>query len=423
MNAVIRAIPSAGVANYRAAIGSRRMRLSVLTTHPIQYHASWFRALARQPEIDLKVWYCHKATPREQAAAGFGVEFDWDVSLLDGYESEFLANVAADAGVSSFNGLDTPGIKEIIDRERYDALIINGWHYKSAWQAMRACWKTKTPVMARSDSHLHTERNAVKRMTKWPLYRWFIPKLDACLAVGKWSREYFLHYGASPERTFIVPHAVDNDYFSHEAERLLPQRSSIRANWGLGSDSTVFLFAGKFIEKKRPIDFVRAVARANQLGSRVAGLMVGDGPLRESCERLVKSEQLPVRFAGFLNQSSMSSAYVAADALVLPSDGGETWGLVVNEAMVCGLPCFVSDYVGCGPDMILPQKTGRLFPLGDIETLAALLREFAKEESQRGEMSRQAKERANAYSTATAVERTLEALQSVSRPRVAGAIQ
>jgi len=118
-----------------------------------------------------------------------------------------------------------------------------------------------------------------------------------------------------------------------------------------------------------------------------------------------------------LNQSSMSSAYVAADALVLRSDGGETWGLVVNEAMVCGLPCFVSDYVGCGPDMIIPHKTGDFFPLGDTDALANLFCEFAGDEPHRMEMSRQAKEKAKAYSTATAVERTLQALQSVATCR------
>src|SRR5258707_6828216 len=311
-------------------------RLAVIATHPIQYQAPWFRALAERPEIDLDVFYCHRATPQEQASAGFNVEFDWDVSLLDGYPHRFLRNVARKPSLNGFAGLDTPEIGDIVKAENFAAVIVNGWNYKSAWQAMRACWRTKTPVMVRSDSHLHTERSLTKKVAKLPLYRWFIPKVDACCAVGTWSRDYFLHYGARADRIFIVPHVVDVDFFRKEAERLRSQTTEVRREWQLDDEATVFLFAGKFIDKKRPLDFINAIAMANQNGTRIAGLMVGDGPLRQACEGEVKKTDAPIRFAGLLNQSRMPAAYAAADALVLPSDGGETCGLVVNEAMVSG---------------------------------------------------------------------------------------
>jgi glycosyltransferase involved in cell wall biosynthesis len=391
------------------------VKLAVLTTHAIQYHAAWFRALAAHPGIDLEILYCHQASPKEQAEAGFGVEFDWDVSLLDGYPHRFLRNVARRPGIAGFSGLDTPEIKDIIARERFDAVMINGWHYKSAWQAMRACWKTGTPVMVRSDSHLHTERPLFKRIAKRPFHSWFISKLDACLPVGKWSSDYFLHYGAAPERVVIVPHVVDTDYFKSELDRLTPRRQSLRAQWGLDDSAVVFLFAGKFIEKKRPLDFVYAVKEAGKTNSQVAGLMVGDGPLRGGCEDLVRKENLPIKFAGFLNQSRMASAYVAADALILPSDGGETWGLVVNEAMACGVPCFVSDKVGCGPDMIITGETGAVFSLGDTKALGALLSEFAPNKKQMGWMQGQAKKQAQKYTVSVAVDRIVMAVETATR--------
>lgn len=389
-------------------------RLAILTTHPIQYHAPWFRGLAAHPDIDLKVLFCHRATPGEQAAAGFGVEFEWDTSLLEGYPHRFLQSVARRPGIGGFGGLDTPEIKDIIARGRFDAVMINGWHYKSAWQAMRACWKTKTPVMVRSDSHLHTERPLAKRIAKRPFYSWFIPKLDACLPVGKWSSDYFLHYGAAPERVIIVPHVVDTDYFKSESDRLTPQRQTLRAQWGLDDSTVVFIFAGKFIGKKRPLDFVQAVSQAVKTGSRVAGLMVGDGPLRGACEDLVRSENIPIKFAGFLNQSQMPTAYVVADALILPSDGGETWGLVVNEAMACGVPCFVSDKVGCGPDMVITGETGAVFSLGDTKALGTLLSDFA-DKKQLGWMREQSRKQAQKYTLSVAVNRVVQAVETVTR--------
>src|SRR5439155_17973994 len=108
----------------------------------------------------------------------------------------------------------------------------------------------------------------------------------------------------------------------------------------------------------------------------ITGLMVGDGPMRSQCEDFVARNEAPIRLAGFLNQSEIAGVYVAADALVLPSEG-ETWGLAVNEAMACGRPCFVSDQVGCGPDMIAEGINGAMFPCGNSDWLAGLLRQYA----------------------------------------------
>jgi glycosyltransferase involved in cell wall biosynthesis len=390
-------------------------RLAIISTHPIQYQTPWFRALARHPEIDLEVLFCHRARPREQADAGFNVEFNWDVPLLDGYRHRFLQNVAPQPSLHGFAGLDTPEISEIVKSGKFDAVIINGWHYKSAWQAMRACWRAKTPVMVRSDSHLRTERSLPKKALKLPFYGWFIPKVDACCAVGTWSRDYFLHYGARRDRIFMVPHVVDTDFFCAEAERLRTRQTELRRQWQLDKDATVFLFAGKFIAKKRPLDFVRAIAGANRNGSRIMGLMVGDGPLRSACEDEVKTSGAPIRFTGFLNQSEIPTAYAAADALVLPSDGSETWGLVVNEAMASSKPCLVSDRVGCGPDLIVPGETGHLFPLGDVAALTSLLGSCAERRGDLQAMGARAERGASRYSIGAAVDGVIGAINAAGR--------
>jgi glycosyltransferase involved in cell wall biosynthesis len=392
-------------------------RIAIVSTHPIQYFSPLFRQLAVHDGWKLNVLYCHQATAEEQSAAGFGSSFEWDIPLLDGYPYRFLNNVARRPSVASYAGLDTPELADLIHDRRFDAVVVHGWHYKSAWQAIRACWKAGVPVLVRSDSHLRTERHLMKRVSKWPFYRWFIPRLDACLPVGQWSRDYFFHYGAEPARVFVVPHCVDTARFSRQAVSLAAQRRDLRERWRLNSGSAVWLFAGKFIEKKRPLDFVKAIVRAQQSGASLQGLMVGDGPLRPLCESYAAANQGNIRFAGFLNQSEIAQAYVAADALALPSDGGETWGLVVNEAMVCGRPCWVSDRVGCGPDLIEEGRTGGVFRLGDVESFAAALRQYSAPEmlTRMGEL---ALRRIQQYSAESAAERLIEALeQTVRRTR------
>ena len=391
-------------------------RIAIVSTHPIQYHAPWFRGLAAHPDLKMHVYYCHKATPEEQARAGFGVAFDWDVPLLEGYPHTFLRNVANPAGRGRFAGFDTPEIKNIIRRGQYDAVLINGWHYKSAWQAIWTCWQSKVKVMVRSDSHLHTLRSLPVRLAKSFAYPRFIPRFDACLAVGQWSREYFLCYGASPERIFLVPHTVDTEAMGGNADRLRSIRSELRQGWALDPNTTTFAFVGKFTERKRPMDFVRAVSEAARQEAGVQGLMVGDGLLRNVCEDFVHTHHVPITFTGFLNQSQIISAYVAADALVLPS-AGETWGLVVNEAMACGRPCIVSDRVGCGPDLIEVGRTGAIFPLGDVDALAALMTGLTRDPSHLAFMSTQARRRIQNHSIQAAVDGVLQGLAAITGSR------
>ena len=144
--------------------------------------------------------------------------------------------------------------------------------------------------------------------------------------------------------------------------------------------------------------------------------MVGDGDLRQKCETYVQTHQLPVQFAGFLNQLEIIEAYVAADCLVLPSDAGETWGLVVNEAMACGLPAIVSDEVGCHRDLIQPDVTGWCYPQGNIPQLADRLSALASHArphiQQIGQQAKTLVE--NTYNYSEVVKGMMEALQIVT---------
>jgi glycosyltransferase involved in cell wall biosynthesis len=368
--------------------------------------------MARQPGLDLEVLFCHRPSPAEHAAAGFGVEFEWDTPLLDGFRYRFLRNVARNPSVNHFSGMDTPEISGILAKGQYDAVLLFGWSYKSSWQAIGACWRNKIPVLMRSDSHLFTSRRSWKRLLKALPYRFLIPRLDACLAVGQWSAEYFLHYGARPDRVFIVSHTVDPS-FERDSRALIPSRAQFRNRWGVGLAETIFLFVGKFITSKRPVDFIRAIRQARMRESNIGAIMVGDGPLRQDCQRLVEELQLPIRFAGFLNQSEIVPAYIAADVLVLPSDSQETWGLVVNEAMSCGRPCLVSDRVGCGPDLVLASESGFVFPVGDLDALASRMADCASSPDLVVAMGEKARALAARYCVPAAMESLLEALSRV----------
>jgi glycosyltransferase involved in cell wall biosynthesis len=113
----------------------------------------------------------------------------------------------------------------------------------------------------------------------------------------------------------------------------------------------------------------------------------------------------------------MPSRYLLADLFVLPSKGMyETWGLAVNEAMQMGVPCLVSDRVGCQRDLVTPGETGWVFASGDKEALGRGLSQALADlgsPRRRDEIRRSVELRISDYSYARATEGLLAALAAV----------
>ncbi len=385
-------------------------RIAIVATHPIQYQIPWFQHLAKQPELELRVFYGMLPDAAQQGV-GFGVGFQWDIPLLEDYRWKLLQNVAQPPSLDTFGGCDTPEIGRVLRDWRPDAVILTGWYSRMLVQAWWACVRLGIPRIVRGDS------NNLKQRTWWKrfLHRQLLTRFDAVLAVGQANRAFYLENGVSPERIFDTPHFIDNQRFMTAAAGLHERRLDLRRDWGIPADATCFLFSGKLIPKKHPLDALRALGLAVQQGTQAHLLIAGAGELLAAARELAERERLPVTFAGFLNQTELAQAYVAADCLVLPSDHGETWGLVVNEAMACGLPAIVSDQVGCGADLILAGKTGAIFPMGNVPALANLLREFASDTARLRAMGERARQRVLAdYSVERAVVGTLEALRQLA---------
>ncbi len=344
------------------------MRLAILTTHPIQYYGPLFRELARR--LDLEVLFAHRASPEDQARAGFGHAFDWDVDVTGGYAHAFLSNAARRPGVDSFRGCDTPEIGERLAGGRYDALLLTGWGSKTYLQGMLAAKRLGMPVVVRGDSHLGTPRSPARTALKACLYPAFLRMFDAAAYVGARSRAYYAHFHYPAERLFFSPHCVDNDRFAAGATR--DARDSLRRRLGIAATTPVALMAGKLIARKRPLDLVAAAAICRRRGHPVEIMVAGSGPLEESLAAASAAAEVPMHRLGFRNQSQLPEAYAASDCLVLASDV-ETWGLVANESLACNRPIIVSDACGCVPDLTQDPMAGRCFRMGDPDALADAL--------------------------------------------------
>jgi glycosyltransferase involved in cell wall biosynthesis len=373
-----------------------RPRLAVVASHPVQYQAPWYRALSAM--VDLHVFFAHRMAAADHARAGFDVEFEWDTPVLEGYSSSWLENVASRPGVDRFRGCNTPGIAPAIARGGFDAVVVNGWHLLAYWQAIRAARRAGVPVMVRGDSQLPTARGSLRRSVKRVVYPQLLKAFDAYLAVGDRNEAYYRHYGVPAARIYRSPHCVDNAFFARAAAAARAGANGVRRALGIPDEAIVFAFVGKFIEKKRPFDFLAALDAVGRAHPAAWGLLVGDGPLRRAMDAHRRRYDTRCTMIGFLNQQRIAAGYAAADVLVLPSNGDETWGLVVNEAMACGVPAIVSDQVGCGPDLVVPGETGFVFPCGDAAALADRMRRFLEDRALGAAMRPRVLERVARYS-------------------------
>jgi glycosyltransferase involved in cell wall biosynthesis len=365
------------------------MNLAIVTTHPIQYQVPWFRLLSEQPEVELTVFFA-MVPDAEQQGAGFGVAFQWDLPLLEGYRHEVLENRSEHPAVTRFRGCDTPGILRRLREGAFDAVIVNGWGTKTGLQTLWACKRLRIPCVVRGEANGFRPRAKWKRLG----HRLLLSQYAALLSIGKANRDYYRSLGVPNARIFDTPYCVDNAFFAERAEAARADRAGLRARWGLPTEAAVFLFVGKFETKKHPL-FLVELFREVPEGAWL--LMAGSGALFEEARSRAEAEELPIRFTGFLNQGELPSAYAAADALLLPSDHGETWGLVVNEAMAGGLPALVSDQVGCHPDLITPGETGAVAPLDDTAVWRRLIAEWTRDPALLRRMGEQARERVRGY--------------------------
>ncbi len=349
----------------------KRVQLAIITSHPIQYNAPMFALLAKSPIIAPRVFYTWSQSRETLFDKDFGQQIKWDIPLLEGYDHEFVENISGNPGPGSFKGIVCPGLNKAVEQWGADAILVFGWNYKAHYDAMRY-FRKKIAVCFRGDSTLLDEQGGLKQLARRLFLKHVYKNCHAAFYVGQNNKAYFLKHGIGGEKLFFAPHAIDNERFSDKNKNYQQEATNWRKEMHIGEDDTVALFVGKFEPKKNPLLLLQAFKRANVAGSHL--ILVGNGMLEKEMK---ENASRNVHFLPFQNQSRMPVVYRLADLLVLPSQGpGETWGLVVNEAMACGRAILVSNKAGCAPDLVDQSKNGYIFEYDNLEKCSAFLKKM-----------------------------------------------
>jgi glycosyltransferase involved in cell wall biosynthesis len=392
----------------------RRYRILAIASHPVQYMSPIFRRLAARPEIDLRVAYCSLHGAESAHDPEFGTAFRWDIPLLDGYSWTHVRNRGS--GAKSLLGTCNPGLWKIVREGNFDAgLCFTGYRCATFWIAWVAAISSRTAFLFGTDSTSLAPRDGrswktvLKRLI-WPL---LFRLADQVIVPSSDSRDLMLSLGVPVDRVTLTPYSVDNDWWIQQAASV--DRNAIRARWGASASDIVILFCAKLQPWKRPLDLIRAFARADL----PHGILVyaGEGPLHSQLESeaALLGIAARVRFLGFVNQSQLPAVYSSVDLMVLPSEY-EPFAVVVNEAMCCGCPVIASDRVGAARDLIAPVCAEMIYPCGNIDALASILRSVAVDRARLEALARACNLHIRSWSPEKNISATIEAVRvAVSR--------
>jgi glycosyltransferase involved in cell wall biosynthesis len=361
-----------------------RYRVAFIISHPIQYRVPLYQKLRQDSRIDFTVYFCSDIGLKEKYSVDFRRRFKWDILDLRGLNYTILRNYLSYPTHGQVSVLINPGIIRRLLVDKYDAVFIPGYSVISYILAFLGAAFSHTPVVFGGEPRFPPARPfMLKRIFKDVFLKFLFSKVDAFGYIGKRAKDFYAYYGVPQQKLFLTPYCVDNDFLSKEAAAYAPRKEELKKGLGLSSDCPVILYLSKINENKRPFDLLDAFCNLRMPASLV---FVGDGPLFHSLEkRVVKRGIKNVFFFGFQNNSQISKYYAVSDIFVLPS-AGESWGVVINEAMCFGLPVITTDKVMAAYDLVRDGENGYILPVGDTKALSSALEELIDNPDKRKRM-------------------------------------
>jgi glycosyltransferase involved in cell wall biosynthesis len=232
-------------------------KIAYFLSHPIQYQTPLFQKINNIEHIDFEVIYY-----TDHTLGGldneFGININWDIPLLKGYKYQFLKNYAKNPDVfGQFWGLVNWGVISYLIRSRPNFVVLHGWSSFSNLLLLVVANLLRIKIIMKAESPLKQERGKSK---KNKLFKKLILKMcNRFLYIGKENKAFYKSLGIKEHQLFYSPYCVDNDRFKKDISLYNKEIDDIRISLKIDAENRIALFCGKFIDKKRPLDLVKAL--------------------------------------------------------------------------------------------------------------------------------------------------------------------
>lgn len=315
----------------------KNRKVAILTNMVAPYRVPFFKSLAENDAIaKLTILTC---VERES-------DREWEVTNDESYKVKRLSGFTLNLN----KGGDAKrilhfrfGIFLYLLFHRPSILVIGDASWTS-YLAVLACKLFVIPYVVWSEITTTSKvAGGIVAKLRQIMYRYAKNIIASC----QMAKDFLIVNGVPEAKIDIVNNAVDNEFFLAQKVKWQPKRHAIRAELNIAEEAFCFIYVGQLISRKRVIETVELLARASKKRS-IHLIVAGNGPLEKQMQ--LKAESMgfnSISFCGYAQPERLCQLYTASDALILLSDD-EPWGMVVNEALLMGLPYFVSDSVAAG---------------------------------------------------------------------------
>lgn len=331
------------------------MRVLFLTNIPSPYRVDFFNELGKY--CDLTVLFERKeASDRDTR---------WISEEDNNYKAIYLKgkNIRNDASISM-------EVLKYLNKDKFDIFVIGGYSTPTGMLAIQILKLKKIPFILNSDGgFIKQDKKIIYNIKKH-----FISSANWWLSTGKMTNKYLEHYGAKKENIFIYPFTSIKESEIIKKTLTKGQKLQLREELKLDGEN-IIISVGQFIHRK---GYDLLIKEWSKLDEKYKLLLIGSGNDKEKFINIIEEKKLRnIEILDFKTKNELRKYYLAADLFILPTRE-DIWGLVVNEAMACGLPVITTDKCIAGIELVSNGKNGHIIKLDEIEHIQKYIEEIKK---------------------------------------------
>lgn len=313
-----------------------RLSIAVVSGAIAPYSNRLYNAVAGAYDLDLHVFTCVETEPQRKWRVDPAIAYT--LKTLPGlrYHIDDMRNVY-------FN----PSILAHLQHLRPSAIILGSFS-PTMMMAAAYAFATSTPLGISTDGAIETDPGNSSLVHRW-VRKSLVPRASFGIGASQASVDLLTRYGLAADRCHIVP--------------LIPAWGPPPVIPGYAERPFDVLFCGSVNEnRKGALFFADVLIRCKSLGRTLRARISGDGPDRVELEARLKEHGIPAQFDGYLQPAQLASAFLSSKLFLFPSRA-DPWGLVANEAVLCGTPIVCSPHAISSIEMVDRFDVGRMVPL------------------------------------------------------------